>query len=115
METNKDTLLIEISFNKSKNDATFSLRAIGNEKIKHETLLYNLNKIVNKSDISLIDYTNGGTIQDKPLEPFKELFSDNIVLFYPIDNKLIKNIEKLKLKKTEETEQEEEQTIDNAN
>lgn len=53
METNKDTLLIEISFNKSKNDATFSLRAIGNEKIKHETLLYNLNKIVNKTKIKL--------------------------------------------------------------
>ena len=114
MEINKDTLLKEISLNKSRTDATFGLKAIGNDKIKHETMLYNLNKIVNKSDISLVDYTNGGTIHDKPLEPLNELFSDNIVLFYPIDDKLIKNIEKLKLKKAEETEQEEEQTIDNA-
>lgn len=69
METSIDVLLKEISLNKSRTDASFGLKAIGNEKIIHETPLYNLNKIVNRSNISFIDYTNGRTIHDNQLEP----------------------------------------------
>lgn len=106
--TNNDTLLKEISLNKTRTDATFAIKAIGNNKIKHNTLLYNLNRIINQSDISYIDYTENGTQTNKPLEPLNELFSDNIVVYYPIDDKLIKNIEKLKIK----TNPEEQSNID---
>ena len=110
---NNDTLLKEISLNKTRTDATFPIKTIGSSKTKHETLLYNLNRIVNQSDISLIDYTDGGMQMDKPLEPLNELFSDNIVVYYPIDDTLIKNIEKLKIKDTTDNVDTEEQTIDN--
>ena len=59
-QTANDILLKEINLNKTRTDITFKLKAIGNKKIKHETLLYNLNKIINCSDISYVNYTNGG-------------------------------------------------------
>ena len=89
---------MEISLNKTRTDATFAIKAIGRGKIKHETLLFNLNWVINQSDISFIDYTDGGTQKNNPLETLKELFSYNIVVYYPIDETLIKNIGKLKIR-----------------
>ena len=91
-----NALLKDINFSKTRTDATFKLKAIGDLKIKHETLLYNLNKIINQSDISFIDYTEGGTQTNKQLEALNTLFSDNIVVYYPIDDTRIKNLERLK-------------------
>ena len=115
MESN-DALFKEISLNKTRTDATFAIKAIGGGKIKHETLLYNLNRVINQSDISFIDYTDGGTQTNNPLEPLNELFSDNIVVYYPIDDTLIKNIEKLKIKNPDDTKDTDadDQTIDNS-
>ena len=89
---------MEISLNKTRADATFAIKAIGSGKIKHETLLFNLNWVINQSDISFIDYTDGGTLKNNPLETLKELISYNIVVYYPIDDTLIKNIGKLKIR-----------------
>ena len=96
--TANDATIKEISLNKTRTDKTFNLKAIGNSKIKHETLLYNLNRIINTNDISFIDYTQGGTKANEPLQPLNTLFSDNIVVFMPLDDKLIKDIEKIKEK-----------------
>ena len=45
-----DALLKEISLSKIRTDATFNIKSIGNNKIKHGKLLYNLNRIINQSD-----------------------------------------------------------------
>ncbi|KAK8888556.1 hypothetical protein M9Y10_033287 [Tritrichomonas musculus] len=113
---NSDCLFKEISLNKTRTDATFAIKAIGNGKIKHETLLYNLNRVINQSDISFIDYTKDGIQSNKHLEPLNELFSDNIVVYYPIDDTLVKNIEKLNIKNNDNAKDAdiEEQTIDNS-
>ena len=93
-----DTTIKEINLNKTRTDKSFNLKAIGNSKIKHETLLYNLNRIINTNDISFIDYTQEGTKANEPLQPLNSLFSDNIVMFMPLDDNLIKDIEKIKKK-----------------
>jgi hypothetical protein len=49
------------------------------KKVKSETLLYNLSKVINPNDISDVDHTRGGT-SDHGLETLNILFSDNIVL-----------------------------------
>ncbi|KAK8836650.1 hypothetical protein M9Y10_037586 [Tritrichomonas musculus] len=95
LESN-DILLKEINLNKTRTDATFKLKAIGNKKIKHETLLYNLNKIINCCDVSYVNYTQGGKNIGEDLQPLNNLFSDNIIVYYPIEDKLITDIEKLK-------------------
>ena len=96
--TANDTTIKEISLNKTRTDKTFNLKSIGNSKVKHETLLYNLNRIINTNDISFIDYTQGGTKANEPLQPLNTLFSDNIVVFMPLNDDLIKDIEKIKEK-----------------
>ena len=93
-----DTTIKEINLNKTRTDKSFNLKAIGNSKIKHKTLLYNLNRIINTNDISFIDYTQEGTKANEPLQPLNSLFSDNIVIFMPLDDNLIKDIEKIKEK-----------------
>jgi hypothetical protein len=47
-------------------------------------LLYNLNKFINKNDITCVDYTSGGTNKHQLL-PVNNMFSDNIVVYYYID------------------------------
>ena len=66
------------------------------------TVLYNLNRIINTNDKSFIDYTQGETKAYEPLQPLNTLFSDNIVVFMPLDDKLIKDIEKIKDKMNKE-------------
>ena len=111
-------MLNEIPLNKTRTDATFPLKAIGNKKVSVKTKLYNLNKIINSSDTSYIDYTNGGCnlttandidmetlfneetevdelnvpIAANGLEPLNTLFSDNIVVYVPIPDKKIADI-----------------------
>ena len=101
METQlSDVLFKEINLNKTRDDCSFPIKAIGKigekskckgTKIKMETLLYNLNKVINKSDIARVDYTKGGY---KPnlgngLEPLNDLFSDNILVYCPIPDNLV--------------------------
>lgn len=109
-----DVLLKEINFSKTRTDATFSLKTIGNNKIKHETLLQNLNKVINHSDISYIDYTTGGTISNKSLQALNTLFSDNIVVYCCIDETKIKNLKKLEaeIKKQQQQQQTKTEYID---
>ena len=101
MTTNfSEVLFKELNFNKTREDVTFPIKYIGNvgekskaigTKIKPETLLYNLNKIINKSDINRVDYTKGGYLPnlENGLEPLNDLFSDNILVYSPIPDKLM--------------------------
>lgn len=52
--------------------------------------------------ISILDYTQGGTKVNKPLQPLNTLFSYNNAVFMLFDDKLIKNIEKIKEKMNKE-------------
>lgn len=90
----ENALLKEITLNKVRTDATFSLKSIGggNKNIKRETLLQNLNRIINQTDISLVDYTTGGVPSNKPLQPISKLFCDNIIVYCCIDDKLVAEI-----------------------
>jgi hypothetical protein len=89
-------IIKELSMVVSRTDITVNINSVGGSKIKPETLLYNLNKFVNKSDITYVDYTKGGTNGHK-LIPINNMFSDNIVLYYFIDkeqiatNKILQN------------------------
>ena len=49
-----------------------------------------------------MDYTRGGTKANEPLQPLHTLFSDNIVAFMPLNDELIKDIEKIKEKMKKE-------------
>jgi hypothetical protein len=80
----------ELSIELNRTDTTITIKSIGTSKIKTETLLYNLNKFINKSDITYVDYTNGGTNKHK-LEPINNMFSDNIVVYYYIDKSFIES------------------------
>ena len=110
--TANDATIKEICLNKTRTDKTFNLKAIGNSKIKHETLLYNLNRIINTNDISFIDYTQRGMEANRPLQPLNTLFSDNMVVFIPLDDKLIKGIEKIKEKMKNENKNKNKATND---
>ncbi len=90
--TASETLITEINLNKLREDNTFSLSNIGNRKVKTETILYNFNRIVNKSDIAYVDYTSGGKPSNEPLFPLNSLFSDNIVVYCCISDELVKDI-----------------------
>jgi hypothetical protein len=83
-------MLHEISIDKTKTDITIPINSIGTTKIKPETLLYNLNKIINQNDIYDVDYTKGGTPNNK-LEPLGDIFSDNIIVYYFLDKTIVEN------------------------
>lgn len=111
-----EILFKELNLNKTREDVTFPIKYIGNVgenskskgiKIKPETLLYNLNKIINKSDISRVDYTKDGYLPEleNGLEPLNDLFSDNILVYSPIPDKLLEMFLD-NLKKEEDTEEE---------
>jgi hypothetical protein len=53
-----------------------------------EAQLYNINRIINNTDISNIDYTTGGT-NGHELVPLCDMFSDNIILYYFIPEEII--------------------------
>jgi hypothetical protein len=83
-------MLHEISIDKTKTDITIPSSFIGTTKIKPETLLYNLNKLINQNDIYDVDYTKGGTPNNK-LEPLGGIFSDNIIVYYFLDKTVVEN------------------------
>jgi hypothetical protein len=106
--------LKEISITHEREDCKFPIKAVGNPRIKPETLLYNINKIVNPNDISTIDYTKGGT-NDHVLEPLNSLFSDNIVFGCYIKQESVHTMAKvikdlLEKAKTEDVEEEDDDT-----
>ena len=89
----------EINITKSREDVEIPLSAIGFKKTKIETMLVNLNKYVNKSDIAYIDYTKGGH-PNNSIQPLNHLFCDNIIIYSPIDNNLFVSLhEDIKLDK----------------
>jgi hypothetical protein len=80
----------ELSIDKVRTDITIPISSVGTTKIKPETLLYNLNKIINENNISNVDYTTGG-IQNNKLEPLSNIFSDNIIVYYFLDKIAVEN------------------------
>jgi hypothetical protein len=83
-----ETALKEVGISFDREDKSFPLSAVGGAKVKVETLLYNVNKIINTNDIAHVDYTKGGT-KGHVLEPLNNLFSDNIVIGCYIPQKSI--------------------------
>lgn len=51
--TTNETNIKEIRINKTRTNKTYDLKAIDNNKVKQEALLYNLNQIINTNDICL--------------------------------------------------------------
>ena len=93
-----DKIYEEVSIIQTREDFKIPLNSIGNKNIKIETMLSNLNKHLNKSDIAFIDYSTGGE-NYKNINPLNELFCDNIILYTPIDKKYL-----IKLNEKEEEE-----------
>lgn len=71
------------------------LTALSDKNTKHETLLFNINKIANSSDISQIDYTEGGTAYHK-LETLNSMLYDNLIVYTEIPDSDFEDIKKLK-------------------
>ena len=72
---------------------------------------YNLVKCLNISDVSCVDYTKGGT-SGHVLEYVNDLFSDNIIIYYYLPNRVYENpkiIKYLSRKQEEEEENKEEE------
>ena len=74
----------EINLTMTREDKKIPLNSIGNKNVKIETMLSTLNKHINKSDTAYIDYSLGGD-KNKSINPLNELFSDNIIVFTPIE------------------------------
>jgi hypothetical protein len=74
----------ELSLEQTRTDLSLPISIIKNNNAK--TALYNINRILNRTDVSKVDYTEGGT-SGHALEPLNNLFSDNIVLYYYIPDK----------------------------
>lgn len=66
-------------------------------------ILYSLNKIINPSNIGKVDYTKGGYIIGNEFNPLVEIFSDNIVVYVPIEDNLIPELETIKSKSNSNT------------
>jgi hypothetical protein len=99
----------ELTLEQTRTDITLPLSLIDMRTSK--TALYNINRVLNKTDIAMVDYTEGGT-NGHSLEPLNNLFSDNIVLYYYIPEKEVaaskaltdflnncENLEKYKIQK----------------
>ena len=74
----------EINLTITREDVKIPLNSIGNKNVKIETMLWTLNKHINKSDIAYIDYSLGGD-KNQTINPLNELFCDNIIVFTPIE------------------------------
>ena len=74
----------EVNLTMIREDKKIPLNSIGNKNVKIETMLTTLNNHINKSDIAYIDYSLGGD-NNKTINPFNELFCDNIIVFTPIE------------------------------
>ena len=59
-------------------------------KTKPETLLYNINSIINTCDTSNIDFTSGCS-NNNAFKPISKRFCDNIILYFVIPEETIKN------------------------
>ena len=78
----------EINLTMVREDMKIPLNSIGNKNVKIETMLSTLNKHINKSDITYIDYSDGGS-KNQSIIPLNELFCDNIIVFSPIENRYL--------------------------
>ena len=77
---------------------TIPLKYVQRKNVKPETMLYNLTKILNKNNISDIDYTAQNTLKRKSnagheLKSLSNRFCDNIILYYlvPFNKDVNKN------------------------
>ena len=91
MASNKIESIQNIRFSKTREDATFPLKNIATKNnSKPKDIIYNLAKYLNVSDISNIKYTTGAT-NGHNLEPLNDLFSDNIILYYYLPQRIYEN------------------------
>ena len=74
----------EINLTMTREDKKIPLNSIGKKNVKIETMLSTLNKHITKSDIAYKDYSLGGG-KNKSINPLNELFSDNNIVFTPIE------------------------------
>ena len=67
-----------------REDKKIPLNSSGNKNVRLETMLATLNKHITKSDIAYIDCSFGGD-KNMSINPWNELFCDNIIVFTPIE------------------------------
>ena len=82
----------EINLTMTREDNNIPLNSIGKKNVKIETMLSTLNKHINKSDITYLDYTLGG-VKNQTIIPLNDIFCDNIIVFTPIENRYLTNNE----------------------
>ena len=109
--------LASIPLNKTREDITFPLSSIttANIKLKDKVKIakleqYNLAKYLTISDISYIDYTLGGS-NGHVLEPVNGLFSDNIIIYFYLPDRVYENPKVIKHLKKEHVEEEEDNKL----
>jgi hypothetical protein len=76
----------ELPVDQTRTNLSLSISII--RKSNTNSAFYNINCVLNKTDLSKIDYTEGGT-SGHPLEPLNNFYSDNIILYYDSPDKEI--------------------------